>query len=292
MAANLVKFYKGTEANYKKHEGSLEPGSIWFTTDAENYKIYFEGHQYGMTEIEFPEDYATQDFVLQAVTGALKNAKYDESLHKLVFFDHEGSQIDGAEIILPLASSSVDGLMSKEDKSKLDKLSNVENIITDARVSTDGSEFDNKDEYAFKVLEHELVLNVKDPVNKVVNTAIQEVKNSIVGVYRYKGSVDNYTDLTEKESSAEVGDVWNVVNIYNDYPAGTNFAWTGEAWDSLGGTVSGGGAGEEGEIEALQDRVTAIEGKFSGASSSSGSVKNLAKTVVEEEILIWNEIDE
>ena len=41
-------------------------------------------------------------------------------------------------------------------------------------------------------------------------------------IYRYKGSVATYNDLP---TTHDVGDVYNVVAAYGDYPAGTNFAW-------------------------------------------------------------------
>lgn len=56
----------------------------------------------------------------------------------------------------------------------------------------------------------------------------------------YKGSVDTYAELPE---DAKIGDMYNVVQEYKDpdtkkiYPAGTNFGWTGTAWDALGGSI-------------------------------------------------------
>lgn len=72
------------------------------------------------------------------------------------------------------------------------------------------------------------------PSTNAVVTAINEVKSSISGVYTYKGSVASYDALPE---DAEAGDVYNVEAAYGNYPAGTNYAWTGSAWDALGGSV-------------------------------------------------------
>lgn len=65
------------------------------------------------------------------------------------------------------------------------------------------------------------------------------VKESISTAYKYKGSVENYADLpTENVSN---GDVYNVVNKYGSYPAGTNFAAIVSdgniTWDALGGSI-------------------------------------------------------
>lgn len=55
-------------------------------------------------------------------------------------------------------------------------------------------------------------------------------KEDITNVYIYRGSVDNYAALNEKEDNAEVGDVYNVEDT------NMNYAWTGTDWDPLGAT--------------------------------------------------------
>lgn len=54
-----------------------------------------------------------------------------------------------------------------------------------------------------------------------------EVDNLVSSVYRYRGSVASYNDLPS--SGQAVGDVYNVLDT------GTNYAWTGQFWDDLGG---------------------------------------------------------
>lgn len=54
-------------------------------------------------------------------------------------------------------------------------------------------------------------------------------KSDISGVYLYRGSVATVDALPE---SADTGDVYNVE------ADGGNYAWTGTAWDALGGTVA------------------------------------------------------
>lgn len=68
------------------------------------------------------------------------------------------------------------------------------------------------------------------------------LKSDISSVYRYKGSVTSYSDLPE---NAEVGDVYNV-----EGDSGQNYAWTGTAWDSLGGSIQISVATDD-EIDAL-----------------------------------------
>lgn len=57
---------------------------------------------------------------------------------------------------------------------------------------------------------------------------------SIAAVLTYKGSC-TYAQLPS--TGQQVGDVWNVTDAHGTAPAGTNYAWTGTAWDPLGGDV-------------------------------------------------------
>ena len=54
-----------------------------------------------------------------------------------------------------------------------------------------------------------------------------------VSALKYKGSC-TYAELPE---DAAQGDVWNVTDAHGNVPAGTNYAWDGEAWDPLAGAV-------------------------------------------------------
>jgi len=56
-----------------------------------------------------------------------------------------------------------------------------------------------------------------------------QVDSKFTSVYIFKGSVDSVEDLPTEGNV--IGDVWNVRK--ND----TNYAWTSEGWDSLGGTA-------------------------------------------------------
>lgn len=54
-----------------------------------------------------------------------------------------------------------------------------------------------------------------------------------VSALKYKGSC-TYAELPESPAQ---GDVWNVTDKHDNVPAGTNYAWDGEAWDPLAGVV-------------------------------------------------------
>ena len=64
--------------------------------------------------------------------------------------------------------------------------------------------------------------------------AEEEIKK-LTNVFVYKGTVETYDDLPTENNT---GDVWNITKADKTHgiKAGDNVAWTGEAWDSLGGT--------------------------------------------------------
>lgn len=68
--------------------------------------------------------------------------------------------------------------------------------------------------------------DVKSYVDSAVNTAVSSA-------LKYKGSCA-YAELPEEPV---VGDVWNVTDAHENVPAGTNYAWNGESWDALAGSV-------------------------------------------------------
>ena len=61
-----------------------------------------------------------------------------------------------------------------------------------------------------------------------INERIDEVEAKVSSVYTPKGSVNTKSDLDDKKSTAEVGDVWDVKDT------GMNYAWNGSNWDELG----------------------------------------------------------
>ncbi|MBO5217539.1 MAG: hypothetical protein J6B41_07340 [Alistipes sp.] len=104
---------------------------------------------------------------------------------------------------------------------------------------------------------------------RLLKELIDEVSNKVASIYTPKGSKDKYTDLP---ADAAVGDVWNVVEAYNGYPAGTNWAWTGTEWDALGGIVDLSNYYNKGEVDG------AISAALTPVNTEIGNVKTLAET--------------
>ena len=98
--------------------------------------------------------------------------------------------------------------------------------------------------------------------------------------YHFKGSVDTYADLTAIINPSQ-GDVYDVKEN------GKNYAWTGEEWDDLGGTVAGGVSQED--LDKKEDKITALnpitlENKvistLTGISETNANITTLNRTVI------------
>lgn len=124
---------------------------------------------------------------------------------------------------------------------------------------------------------------------KVLMGEITDIKGKITAIYTPKGSKDKYADLP---TDAAVGDVWNVVEAYNGHPAGTNFAWTGTAWDALGGSIDLSNYYNKSEVAAeikketdradaeekrLAGLIDGVSGVASGADTKAGQALSLAQ---------------
>ena len=112
--------------------------------------------------------------------------------------------------------------------------------------------------------------NVHTTITNVQTALTETINNKVSKVYRYKGSCA-YAELPT--TGNVTGDVWNVTNANGNFPAGTNYAWTGTEWDALGGSVDltpyAKIADVNKSIETVNQNITNLDskvGKFSGAT--------------------------
>lgn len=85
------------------------------------------------------------------------------------------------------------------------------------------------------------------------------INNAVGSVYKYKGTKATYSVLPTSDNV--IGDVWNVEADFTIgsgtsaklYPAGTNVAWTGSAWDPLGGITYN--FMENTEVDTIVDNI-------------------------------------
>lgn len=103
---------------------------------------------------------------------------------------------------------------------------------------------------------------------KALKTLIDDLKASVAAALDYKGTKDSYDQLPS--SGNKKGDVWNVVAAHGTTPAGTNYAWDGAKWDSLGGTIDLSGYYTKSQVDdaisaaktELEAADTALEGQI------------------------------
>lgn len=77
--------------------------------------------------------------------------------------------------------------------------------------------------------------NSNVPSTQAVQNALNEISATIGTPIKYKGTVQTFDKLPTQNRL--IGDMYNVVEPYDDYLGGTNFVWNGEVWDALGGTL-------------------------------------------------------
>lgn len=133
---------------------------------------------------------------------------------------------------------------------------------------------------------------------KVLMNEINTVIGKLAGVYTYRGSKATFAELPEEGLVA--GDVWNVEEKVGEHAAGTNWAWTGEAWDALAGTIDLSSYYNKSEVEALvnvekerakaaeaalslriETNATGISEAKSAAAVNLGKIDSITKTIGE-----------
>ena len=103
----------------------------------------------------------------------------------------------------------------------------------------------------------------------------------ITTAYRYKGTVDNYSDLPTEH---KIGDVYNIKNAdaTNNIKAGDNVVWNGTEWDNLSGVVDLSAYATKAEIDSnyiplqIDNKTTVTNNKtliFNQANKTEDTIK-------------------
>ena len=101
-----------------------------------------------------------------------------------------------------------------------------------------------------------------------------EIDNKVSSVYKYKGSVATYNDLPS--SGLSVGDVYNVEDT------GDNYAWTGTAWDKLGGSIDLSDYVKNTDYATNSvGGVVKVDGGYALQVSPTGAIRGLSRTVAQ-----------
>lgn len=120
------------------------------------------------------------------------------------------------------------------------------------------------------------VISMSAAVETFSANAETYINNKLSTVYDYKGSVANVAALPA--TGEKTGDVYNVVAANGQpgeagyTPAGTNYAWNGEEWDALGGTVDLSNYTTTATTDAIDTRLQAAESTLATATGNVATV--------------------
>ena len=104
-------------------------------------------------------------------------------------------------------------------------------------------------------------------IKTYVDAEVKSVKDSVATAYTFKGS-KTYAEISAI-TDAKVGDVYNSTTEVTlngvKYPVGTNFAWDGEAWEPLSGTIDISAYATTASVtEALEAQAESFQGIIDG----------------------------
>lgn len=228
-----VKFYRGLSTTYAG--SSTHKDCIFFATDTN--QLMLNEVAYGTSA----SDAAILNSAITSVTWV--------SPDTLQFKIKDGKEY--LNVTFPLATTTTQGLMAA---SQVIKLNSIEegaevNVIEDVVIDGISGTITDKVLAINPGFAKAADVYTKDAADSMVN---DKIATALTSVYEYKGSVASYEDLP---ANPEKGDVYNVVASHELYPAGTNWAWDGTAWDALGGLVDL--SEVEGKIEDNADAIAA-----------------------------------
>ena len=98
----------------------------------------------------------------------------------------------------------------------------------------------------------EVDITVPTTVAQLTDASQYAKKTDLANVYKFKGTVATESELPTSDQIA--GDVYSITAVSSYGPAGANVAWTGTAWDSIGGIFEVEAISNE-ELEAMWGEV-------------------------------------
>lgn len=261
QASQSALKFKGTVSTYSELPSNADNGDI--------YNVEDEGKTYIWSSTDnkwsvFGSSYgpATSDsFGLVKVGENITNASGVLSINQsnvesaLGYIPVSGIKVNG--VAIPSVNRIVDIQIPTEYATQTD----IDNAFTKDRITS---------ALGYSPLRYLSVNGVDvDNVNDRVNVDLssyatqswtsEQIENKLSSLYSFKGSVQTYGDLLLVQSP-NVGDTYNVITGNNPevdesawpaFSSGTNFAWDGDEWDSLGGSLDLSGYYKKTETDAL-----------------------------------------
>lgn len=149
----------------------------------------------------------------------------------------------------------------------------MENLTRDLAAKASNSELQTVKDIA-KAAAPQATTYTKIEVDNAINA-------KVASTFRYMGNC-TYAKLPK---DAAKGDVWNVTDAYGNVPAGTNYAYDGEAWDALAGVVDLSPYATKAaviseiktKIETLDNADTAVNGQVVSAVSETDGIITVSR---------------
>lgn len=239
MANTSLKFYRGAAP------ATPAAGYIWFDSANSTIKVYtgtaWESYAGKLIDASWDESKKTLTLVKQDGSSSTINFSDVASASALSALTSRVGSLEAKHVasktVAQEAEDAISGIaaVSKANAAGSDVVVTVGTKAGSvASVAVDASVLAKKvsDEASARATGDSATLS---SAKSYTDEEVKKVKESVASVYKVKGSC-LYADLAKKTDAA-VGDVWNVTDAHGDVPAGTNYVWTGEDWDALGGTI-------------------------------------------------------
>lgn len=210
--ASTVQSYHGLKKYVDEQVGEI-PAAIVYKGDGTTIT------QSGSSEVTFAVGTIAQSKVsgLENALAGKAAASHTHTKAQITDFDEAdyatAAQGAKADTALQSVSASGAGNLTLTAAAKSGTTQAISGSLTTSTVSSNGSGL-------------VIASDVKTYVDSAVNTAVSSA-------LKYKGSC-TYAELPKSPAQ---GDVYNVTDKHDNVPAGTNYAWNGEAWDPLAGAV-------------------------------------------------------
>lgn len=269
--AGIVRFCMGNLNTYLKDKNTANwsyKDALFFDTVSK--QIYLNGDTYSGNSEDSSFDIntflASYGTIINTVTSNTNNGISDG--YEFIFTDITGNDTN---IVIPLVTNLISGVMSSSDKIKLDNINPNQYVIKEEGKGLSTNDFTDVEKEALSKAQENVIeaiqidgVNITVDDNKIVNLEIAQkvediISDHVSSAYTYKGSVKSAASLVDIEIK-EIGDVYNIEEASEEYgAAGVNVAWNGTSWDSLGGIFSA--SDITGDINALDSKVNNIEGR-------------------------------
>ena len=180
--------------------------------------------------------------------------------------------VENDYVLTTTLNTKVEELETKISTAKDDAISSGK-TYTDAQITAAKEYSDNKLTAATATLTQSITAvsssvstlsgNVHTRIEGLKTNLTETINDKITNVYRYKGSCA-YAELPT--TGNVTGDVWNVTDAHDKFPAGTNYAWNDTEWDALGGSVDLSPYAKTEDVNKSITNLNSKVGEFSSAT--------------------------